>query len=245
MSGSDWGVRTELQIGKENFQKLNNSHVLVLGLGGVGAYAAEILCRAGIGKLTIVDGDIIQPTNLNRQLPALRSTIGLKKAYVMADRLRDINPGISLQVIDEYIPDEKMADLLDGAFDYTLDAIDTLSPKIQLIYHSINKSIPIVSSMGAGGKYDPTRVQIADISESHTCKFARIVRKRLHRYDIFKGFKVVFSSEIVDPLSIELTDDEINKRSIVGTISYMPAIFGCCCASTVIRDIIDFHPQNN
>jgi tRNA A37 threonylcarbamoyladenosine dehydratase len=238
MSENIWQQRTELQIGKENLYKLANSHVLVVGIGGVGAYAAEMLCRAGVGYMTLVDGDIVQETNLNRQLPSLNSTLGLKKVNVMAQRMKDINPEVNLNIIDTYIKDEQMIDLLDGPFDYVVDAIDTLSPKVYLIFHCMSKGLPIVSSMGAGGKFDPTQIKISDISESYNCKFARIIRKRLHAKGIFKGFKVVFSPEGVDPDMIELTDGELNKRSMVGTISYMPAAFGCACASVVLRDLI-------
>jgi tRNA threonylcarbamoyladenosine dehydratase len=238
MSENTWQQRTALQIGKRGIEKLSNSHVLVVGLGGVGAYAAEMLCRAGIGHMTIVDGDIVQETNLNRQLPSLKSTLGLKKAIVMQQRMKDINPEIELIVIDNFIRDDKMIEILDGPFDYVVDAIDTLSPKVYLIYQSMNKGLKIVSSMGAGGKYDPTLIKVGDISESYNCKFARIIRKRLHAFGIFKGFKVVFSPEEVDPEMIELIEGEVNKRSTVGTISYMPATFGCACASVVIRDLI-------
>jgi tRNA threonylcarbamoyladenosine dehydratase len=235
---NEWEQRTELQIGKENIEKLHRANVLVVGLGGVGAYAAEMLCRAGVGNITLVDGDTVHPSNLNRQLLALKSSLGLHKANLMAGRLKDINQEVNLEVISEYIRDEKMVDLLDKKYDYVVDAIDTLSPKVYLIYHSIKKGIPVVSSMGAGGKYDPTLIEITDISESHTCKFARILRKRLHKLGVNEGFKVVFSSEVVDDDCIELVEGEPNKRSIVGTISYMPAVFGCCCASAVIKDLI-------
>jgi tRNA threonylcarbamoyladenosine dehydratase len=235
---NEWEQRTELQLGKENIEKLHRANVLVVGLGGVGAYAAEMLCRAGVGNLTLVDGDTVHSTNLNRQLLALQSNLGLNKARLMAERLKDINPDVHLEVISEYIRDDKMVDLLDKKYDYVVDAIDTLSPKVYLIYHSIKKGLPVISSMGAGGKYDPTLVEIRDISESHTCKFARILRKRLHKLGVNDGFKVVFSSEVVDDDCIELVEGEPNKRSIVGTISYMPAVFGCCLASAVIRDLI-------
>jgi tRNA threonylcarbamoyladenosine dehydratase len=238
MSDINWLQRTELQIGKENVEKLANSHVLVVGLGGVGAYAAEMLCRAGVGRMTIVDGDVVQETNLNRQLPSLNSTLGLKKAHVMEQRMLDINPGIQLHVIDSYIKDDEMRSILDNPFDYVVDAIDTLAPKVYLIYHSMSKGLRLVSSMGAGGKYDPTQIKVADISDTYNCKFARIVRKRLHAFGIFKGFTAVFSPEEVDPEMVVLIEGEINKRSTVGTISYMPAVFGCTCASVVIRDLI-------
>jgi tRNA threonylcarbamoyladenosine dehydratase len=236
---NDWRQRTELLIGKKNIEKLQQSHVLVVGLGGVGACAAEMLCRSGIGHLTIVDGDSFQLSNLNRQLPSLNSNIGQKKAMVLENRLNDINPKIILNVIDEYVPKDDMQNLFTDMYDYVIDAIDTLSPKIYLIYNSLKKGIPLVSSMGAGGKYDPSLVKIADVSESHTCNLARMLRKRLHKLGIFEGFKVVFSPETIDPETIELTEEDLNKKSVVGTISYMPVVFGCHCASVVLRDLID------
>ncbi|MCD4769719.1 MAG: tRNA threonylcarbamoyladenosine dehydratase [Bacteroidales bacterium] len=234
----DWLSRTELLLGRERLEKLAAANVLVVGLGGVGAYAAEMLCRAGVGKMTIVDGDNINSTNINRQLHALTSTIGSSKTEVMADRLRDINPDLKLNTINEFIRDERMIEILDQGYDYIVDAIDTLSPKIFLIYHSMEKKIPIVSSMGAGGKLDPTRIQIADISKSYNCKLARILRKRLHKLGIRERFMAVFSPEEVPEESVILTEEEQNKKSNVGTISYMPAMFGCACASVVIRDLI-------
>jgi len=240
MSGTNnWELRTRLLVGEKNIKKLHQSHVLVVGLGGVGACAAEMLCRSGIGHLTIVDGDSFQLSYLNRQLPSLNSNIGQKKATVLENRLHDINPKIVLNVIDEYISKDEMQNLFTEKYDYVIDAIDTLSPKIYLIYNSLKKGIPLVSSMGAGGKYDPALVRIADISESHTCNLARMLRKRLHKLGIYEGFKVVFSAETIDPETIELTEEELNKKSVVGTISYMPSVFGCYCASAVIRDLID------
>jgi Dinucleotide-utilizing enzymes involved in molybdopterin and thiamine biosynthesis family 1 len=218
-------------------QKLKNSNVLVVGLGGVGAFAAEMICRSGVGSMTIVDGDHIHPTNRNRQLPALKSTEGRAKAEVMGQRIMDINPDIKLTVIQEYIKDEKMTEVLDKDYDYVIDAIDTLSPKIFLIYHTLQKKIPIVSSMGAGGKFDPTKVCISDISETTDCSLARILRKRLHRLGIREGFTAVYSPEVIDKAKIIATNGEQNKASIVGTISYMPASFGIACASVVIRDL--------
>jgi tRNA A37 threonylcarbamoyladenosine dehydratase len=234
---TDWLSRTELILGEEGLQKLKSSNVLVVGLGGVGAYAAEMICRSGVGSMTIVDGDNINPTNRNRQLPALKSTEGLAKAEVMGNRLKDINPEIKLTVIREYLKDDKMTDVLDIGFDYVVDAIDTLSPKIFLIYHSLQRNYPLVSSMGAGGKFDPTRICISDISETTDCTLARILRKRLHRLGIRNGFSAVYSPESIDKTKIVPTSGEQNKASIVGTISYMPAAFGIACASVVIRDL--------
>ena len=225
-------------IGKEALKKLQEAHVLVAGLGGVGAYAAEQLCRAGIGEMTIIDGDCVEETNKNRQLPALDSNMGKPKAEVMAARFRDINPEIRLHVINDYIRDDRMIEVLKlASYDYIVDAIDTLAPKIFLIYHSLQNGYSIVSSMGSGGKFDPTQIRIADISKSSNCNLARMLRKRLHKLGVYKGVKVVFSPEEVDPEAVVLSDGE-NKKSNVGTISYMPPAFGCFCASVVIRDLI-------
>ncbi len=230
--------RTELLLGKEKLEKLINSNVLVVGLGGVGAYAAELICRAGVGKMTIVDGDIYQQSNLNRQLGALHSTTGKSKALYMTERLKDINSEIKINTINKYITDAEMPSLLNEKYDYVIDAIDTLSPKVQLIYHSIKKGIPLVSSMGAGLKIDPLKVKITDISKSYNCGLARMIRKKLHKLGIYKGFKVVYSPEEAAEESIIPIEGERNKKSIVGTISYMPPVFGCFCASVVIQDLI-------
>ena len=189
--------------------------------------------------MTIVDGDIVHASNRNRQLPALKSTEGLSKAEVMGQRIKDINPEINLTVIQEYLKDESMVNVLGMGFDYIVDAIDTLSPKIFLIYHSLQKKIPVVSSMGAGGKFDPSMIKISDISETINCPLARILRKRLHKLGISEGFKAVYSSESVAKSRIVPVYGEQNKASIVGTISYMPAAFGIGCASVVIGDLAE------
>lgn len=240
----EWLSRTELLLGKQRLEKLEKSHVLVAGLGGVGAYAAEQLCRAGIGEMTIVDGDVVEHTNKNRQLPALDSTLGKPKADLMAARFRDINPAVKLHVIPEFIRDEGMIDLLKAApYDYVVDAIDTLAPKIFLIYHSVRMGLSVVSSMGSGGKLDPSKISVADISESYNCSLARMLRKRLHKLGVYQGVKVVFSSEFTAPEAIVLTEGQ-NKKSNVGTISYMPPLFGCFMASVVIRDLIATEKKN-
>jgi tRNA threonylcarbamoyladenosine dehydratase len=233
-----WQSRTELLLGRDSLLKLKNSHVFVLGLGGVGAYTAELLCRAGIGSLTIADGDKVQPSNINRQLIAMESTLGGEKAEVMAQRLREINPKLELIVINEFLQEEKMDAILENRFDYVVDAIDTLSPKVFLILKTLKKGYPIVSSMGAGGKLDPLQVRVTDISESYNCRLAHSLRKQLHRQGIHNGFKVVFSPETVSRDSVKLIDNEQNKRSTVGTISYMPPLFGCVMASVVIRELV-------
>jgi tRNA threonylcarbamoyladenosine dehydratase len=234
---TDWLTRTELLLGENGLKKLKASNVLVVGLGGVGAYAAEMICRSGVGEMTIVDGDTVNSTNRNRQLPAMLSTEGLSKAHVMGNRLKDINPDLQLTIIEEYLKDDRLVEVLDPGFDYVVDAIDTLSPKVFLIYNCMQKRIPVVSSMGAGGKFDPTRVIITDISKSTDCLLARIVRKRLHRLGIRDGFTAVYSTEMIDKSKIVVAHGEKNKASIVGTISYMPAVFGIACASVVIRDL--------
>lgn len=233
-----WLERTELLIGKEKLKALYSKHVLIVGLGGVGAYAAEQICRAGIGEMTIIDGDTIHLSNKNRQLPALDSSLGQPKAEYMSKRLLDINPELKLHVIQEYIRDERMKEILSHHYDYVVDAIDTLSPKIFLIHDSLKNGLRLVSSMGAGGRVDPSKVKIADISESHNCPLAKILRKRLHRFGIRSGFKVVFSSEPVPDEAMVDCEGEPNKKSVVGTISYMPAIFGCFLASVVINDLM-------
>lgn len=234
---NDWLARTELLLGGEALQKLKAANILVVGLGGVGAYTAEMICRAGVGTMTIVDGDVIKASNRNRQLPSLLSTEGMPKAEIMGQRLSDINPDIRLTVIKEYIREERITEVLDRGYDYVVDAIDTLSPKIFLIYHSLQRKFPVVSSMGAGGKFDPTMINISDISETTDCSMARILRKRLHRLGIRDGFTAVYSPESVDKSKIVATNGKQNKASIVGTISYMPAAFGIACASVVIRDL--------
>jgi tRNA A37 threonylcarbamoyladenosine dehydratase len=240
----DWLARTTLLLGENSLERLKNSNVIVAGLGGVGAYAAEMICRSGVGRMTIVDGDQIHVTNLNRQLPSLNSTIGLPKAVLMGERLLDINPDLDLTVINEFIKDERMKEIIEQGYDYLVDAIDTLSPKVFLIYHAVSKRIPVVSSMGAGGKFDPLRICINDISETTSCSLARMLRKRLHRLGIRTGITAVYSPEEVDKSKVKPVSGESNKASVVGTISYMPAAFGIACASVVIRDLAGIHRFN-
>lgn len=238
----EWQSRTELIIGRKALKRLADSNVMVVGLGGVGAYAAENICRAGVGNMTIVDGDFVHPSNINRQLIASHETVDNFKSDLVACRLKSINPELKLKTKREYITEDKMEDLVSGDYDYIVDAIDTLSPKLNLIINSLDKNIMLVSSMGAGGKTDPTSVIVTDISKSFNCKLARVLRKKLHRKGIYEGFKVVFSSEKTSKESV-LPEEELNKKSIVGTISYMPAVFGCVCAGVVIRDLIEIKGQ--
>ena len=238
MPDKEWISRTRLLMGEDKLNRLINANILIVGLGGVGAYAAEQLCRAGICSFTIVDGDIFQPSNRNRQLPALISTEGKAKPEVVKNRLLDINADVKITAHKIFLDETNIESIFQKDYNYVVDAIDTLTPKIQLIKKSLETNIPLVSSMGSGGKKDPSLVQISDISESYSCKLAFMLRKKLHRIGIYKGFKVVFSPETVDKESIVITINERNKRSNVGTISYMPAIFGCFLASAVINDLI-------
>ena len=235
----NWQDRTQLLIGEQGIERLKNSHVLVVGLGGVGAYAAEQLARAGIGKMTIVDGDVVSVTNRNRQLLALQSTLGRPKAEVMAERIRDINPEVELEVINQYMKDEAIIELVSKPYDFIVDAIDTVAPKVFLLYYAKQNNQRIVSCMGAGGKYHPEKIQIADISQSNHCRLAFYIRKRLHRLGIQDGITVVFSPEPVDDSAIlKNVEGEQNKVSNVGTISFMPAAFGIFCASVVINGLL-------
>lgn len=229
-----WQERTELLLGPEGLRKLAVSRVLVVGAGGVGASAAEMLVRAGVGHLTIVDSDKVSESNINRQLPALHSTVGRPKTEVLSERLMDINPALDLELIGEFVCEENIPRLLGGrAFDCVADAIDTLSPKIALIQHCLSNGLPLVSSMGSGAKLDATAVRIADISKTRMCPLAHQLRKRLHRLGITGGFLAVYSEE--KPVEGAMIREEgRNKRSNVGTVSYLPTVFGCVCAQAVI-----------
>ena len=233
-----WMSRTQLLLGDEQIGQLIDKNVLVVGLGGVGGICAEMIARAGVGKMTIVDGDTVDLSNGNRQIAALHSTEKKLKAAVMAARLKDINPAIDLTVIAEFIEEERTVEIVSsGNYDFAVDCIDTLTPKVWLIKTCVDRKIPIVSSLGAGGRVDPSQIQVADISDSYKCKLARYVRKYLHKEGITTGVTVVFSPEEIDTDKVIVTEKAYPKKSIIGTISYMPAIFGCMAASVVIRSL--------
>ena len=241
---NNWLERTELLFGCEKLELLRQANVLVVGVGGVGAYAAEMIVRAGVGRMTIADADRVSESNINRQLVALHSTIGQKKCEVLAQRLRDINPELQLTLVNRFIKDDETNALLDSdKFDYVVDAIDTLSPKLALIKGSLDRGIPVVSSMGAGAKTDPTLMEIKDIAKTHHCPLAHMRRKRLHKIGIRRGFKAVFSPEPVREGAMILCEEQ-NKKSNVGTISYIPALFGIGCASVVIRGLVGELDEN-
>ena len=236
---SEWLQRTELLVKEEGIERLQSANILIVGLGGVGSFAAEFLVRSGIGNLTIVDGDTVDITNINRQLPALNSTIGKNKTDVVAERILDINPEINLKKINEFLEPERMEELLtQEKFDYVLDCIDSLSPKLALIITCKRKKIKLVSAMGAGGKIDPSKVMVRDISKTNNCFLAKQIRKKLKKEQIHKGFRCVFSTEIQDENSLKMTDGSNYKKSFYGTISYMPAIFGLYAAAEVIRFLL-------
>lgn len=240
MQDRQWISRTTALIGDEKLNKLINSHVLVVGLGGVGSFAAEFIARAGVGKMTIIDGDVVDTSNRNRQLPALSSTHGVSKADWMAERIKDINPEIELNVIKEFLSPEKAFEIVSlYDYDYIIDAIDSITPKLNLIKAAYQLNKKIVMSGGAGGKIDPTKMAVADLSKTYNCVFVKMIRKRLKKDKIYKGIKVVFSTEIQDRNSLIMTDGTNYKKSAYGTISYLPAAFGGVCASVVIRDLMD------
>lgn len=239
MQDKSWLSRTELLIGKEALNKLERANVLIVGLGGVGSYCAEFIARAGVGNLTIVDGDVVDPTNRNRQLPALASTHGIYKADWMQDRIKDINPDINIKSSKTFLTPEKAHDIITSeSFDIVVDAIDSITPKLNLLIAAYRNKVKIIMSGGAGGKTDPTLIKIADISKTHDCFFVRTVRKRLKKEKIYKGIPVVFSPELQNKATLIRTDGTNYKKSAYGTISYMPAAFGGACASYVIQQLI-------
>lgn len=231
--------RTELLLGEGEVEKLFDKHVLIVGLGGVGGICAEMVARSGVGKMTIVDADTVDLSNTNRQIPALHSTAGRPKAEVMTERIKDINPEIELNALPVYLKDELIDTTLAAhPFDFAIDCIDTLGPKSFFIKTCLEKGIPMVTALGAGGKTDPSKVVITDISKTHNCTLAKQVRKRLHSFGIFKGLTVVFSPEEIDSSKVIVTEKAFPKKSVIGTISYMPAIFGCMAASVAIRHLL-------
>ncbi|MHA3788631.1 tRNA threonylcarbamoyladenosine dehydratase [Flavobacterium hauense] len=235
---ADWRERAELLFKKEGLERLKNAHVMVVGLGGVGSFAAEFLARAGVGKMTIVDGDVVDITNINRQLPALHSTVGQPKVTIVGDRLMDINPELQLIRVQEFLSPERAYELVTPEYDYVLDCIDSITPKLNLLISARRQKVKIISNMGAGGKYEAGKVRVADISKTEYCPLAKTVRKRLKKEGITKGVKVVFSIEYPDQTSLKMTDGSNFKKSFFGTNSWIPAVFGLHSAETVVKHII-------
>ena len=239
-----WQERAELLFKKEGLSNLKNAKVLVVGLGGVGSFAAEFLARAGVGTMTIVDGDVVDITNINRQLPALHSTVGMPKVHVVGDRLMDINPELNLIRVEEFLSPERAFEIVSPDFDYVLDCIDSVTPKLNLIIACKRQRVKVISSMGAGGKMEAAKVKVSCISSSTNCLLAKTIRKRLKEHKIDK-LKVVYSSEIQDASSLKMTDGTNYKRSFYGTNSYMPCLFGLYVAETVIRHLLKKDPKVN
>jgi len=235
---AEWTERAELLFKKEGLEKLKNSNVLVVGMGGVGSFAAEFIARAGVGKMTIVDGDVVDITNINRQLPALHSTVGEPKVKIVGDRLMDINPELQLTRIEEFLSPERAYELVTPEYDYVLDCIDSITPKLNLILAAKRKKVKVISNMGAGGKIQASKVTVKDISKTDVCPLAKVIRKRLKKEGISTGVKAVFSSEKPDETSVKRTDGKNFKKSFYGTNSWMPALFGLHAAETVIKHLL-------
>ena len=235
---AEWTERAELLFKKEGLERLKNAHVLVVGLGGVGSFSAEFIARAGVGKMTIVDGDVVDITNINRQLPALHSTVGQPKVDVVGDRLMDINPELKLIRLKEFLSPERAYALITKEYDYVLDCIDSVTPKLNLIISARRKKVKIISNMGAGGKYQASKVMVADISKTIVCPLAKTIRKRLKKEGITTGIKAVFSTEEPDQSSLKMTDGKNFKKSFFGTNSWMPGLFGLHAAETAIKHIL-------
>jgi tRNA A37 threonylcarbamoyladenosine dehydratase len=233
-----WQERAELLFKEEGLNRLRNSNVLVVGLGGVGSFAAEFLARAGVGKMTIVDGDTVDITNINRQLPALHSTVGQPKVKIVGDRLMDINPELNLTRVEEFLSPERAIEIVTPDFDYVLDCIDSVTPKLNLIIAAKRKKVKVISNMGAGGKLLSNKIVVKDISKTDVCPLAKNIRKRLRKEGISSGVKAVYSLEHPDETSLKTTDGSNYKKSFYGTNSWMPALFGLHAAETVVKHLI-------
>lgn len=238
MENENWFDRTLLLTGSKVFEKIQNAHVLIAGLGGVGGAVAELLVRAGIGEITIVDHDRITKSNINRQVIALHSNIGKFKVDIWRERLLDINPDLKINASKMYLKDELTPALLSQSYDFVVDAIDTLSPKVFFIYAAIQQKHRIVSCLGSASKFDPAQVKVCDLSETFNCNLAYYVRKRLHKLGIYDGLDVVFSPETAMAESMIMVEGEQNKKTTRGTISYMPWVFGAHAAGWVIRKLM-------
>lgn len=233
-----WDSRTRRLLGDEAVERLARAKVGVVGAGGVGGYAVETLVRSGVGHIVIIDADNVAESNINRQLIALRSTVGEPKVSLFAQRCRDINPEVSVTAVKEFVTPENAANLIGTDADFVIDAIDTVAPKMAVIMHCLANRIPVISSMGAGGRIDPTKIGYFDISETREDGLARAVRQRLKKAGIRKPLKVVASTEAPCRRAvIEL--EEQNKRSSYGTIISIPAIFGIYLANYAIVKLIN------
>ncbi|MCF7992340.1 MAG: tRNA threonylcarbamoyladenosine dehydratase [Thiohalocapsa sp.] len=245
MQGADNPIweRTGILVGDEGIERLRGAHVLLAGLGGVGSFAAEALARSGVGRLTIADFDVVAPSNLNRQLCALKSTVGRRKSDVIAERIGDITAHCELTVIERFLAADDMPALMEEGFDQVVDAIDSLSSKLALIAAALDAGIAVASSMGAGGRLDPTAIRVSDLMETQGCPLAREVRRRLRRRGYARGVLAVWSAESPRPPLPPEPTGRGRPRAVNGTVSYMPALFGLTLAGCVIRRLLDDHPS--
>lgn len=231
-------ARTELLIGKQGVTKLAESTVAIFGVGGVGSYVVEALARSGIGKLVLIDHDTVSLTNINRQLPALQSTIGQAKVEVMKQRILDINPDCQVEAIQQFYDKAQSEALIRSEYTYIVDAIDSITAKVDLIVTAMDQKIPIVSSMGAGNKLDPTQFKVTDISKTHSCPMAKAVRKILRDRGVTKGLTVVFSTEIPLTPSEPYAEEVGVRRQLPGSMAFVPSVAGLFLASAVVNDIL-------
>ena len=236
---TNWLERTELILGTTEMERLRSAHVMIVGLGGIGSFAGEFIARSGVGTITLIDGDVFDPSNKNRQLTALDSTIGKNKAVVLADRLRDINADVQLNVLEEFVLPERVWEILkEYQPDYVMDCIDSVTPKLEWIIAAKRLRIKIISHLGAGGKTDPSRVQVVNLHKSFNCQLGHYLKKRLKKKNIdYSSIRCVFSSELQQKSSLKMTDGTNYKRSFYGTVSYMPGLFGLMGAAEVIRHL--------
>lgn len=235
---TEWTERTELLLGADKMERLKKAHILIVGTGGVGAYAAEMLARAGVGKLTLLDADKVQLSNLNRQVIALHSTLGEDKVRVLERRLKDVNPDLNVTARAEFLEEGSVKTLLtENKFDFVVDAIDTIAPKCALIMEAMRLKVPIVSSMGAGAKTDVTQIRFADLWSTYHCGLSKAVRTRLKKEKMQRPLPVVFCTQQADINAVVKVEGERNKKTTTGTVSYMPAVFGCYLAQYVISNL--------
>lgn len=230
--------RTALLVGDDGILRLSHARVAVLGVGGVGSYAAEALARVGVGHLTLVDGDVVHPSNINRQLHALSTTVGQPKTAVMSERLRQINPALQIVPLQMVVTPENVFQVLSPGFDLVLDAIDSFSAKLALLQGCLEQGLPVISSMGAAGKLDPSRIRVADIADSHGCRLARKLRKELRRNGISSGVTVVYSDEPCKTAYIGVADSGGDTRRPLGSIAYLPAAFGLFMAGEAVKRLL-------
>lgn len=230
--------RTHILIGDTGIARLQNSHVFLAGMGGVGSYTAEALARMGVGKLTLVDHDVVSGSNLNRQLVALKSTVGELKAEVMAARIRDIYPDCQLSLVTDFLTPDSIPQMLDNGYDVIIDAIDSMSSKSALLETAWRRQLPVFASMGAGGKLDPTQVRTGDLMDTTICKLAKQLRSQLRKRGVGRGVQTVYSLEPPLPPLPPQPVSRGRARAVNGTVSYMPSIFGLTLAGLVINHII-------